>query len=100
MLSRATSVFARRISARSFTTVADAATADDALKFSGYSTIDFTIKEDVPVYDAVQKFAAFNIGCLVTVDGTGTSVMWIAGFVEGQLHRRKESIFFCCLTKA
>lgn len=53
------------------TSVKEAATADDALRFSGYSAIDFTIPEDAPVYDAVQKFAAFNIGCLVTVDTAG-----------------------------
>lgn len=57
---------------RSFgATVREAATADDALRFSGYSEIDFTIPEDSPVYTAVQKFAAFNIGCLVTVDAAG-----------------------------
>jgi len=60
--------------ARSFsTTVRDAATIEDALKYSGYSDIDFTIKEDAPVYDAVQKFAAYNIGCLVVTDEAGTS---------------------------
>mmetsp|Transcript_13165 Transcript_13165/g.17230 ORF Transcript_13165/g.17230 Transcript_13165/m.17230 type:complete len:187 (-) Transcript_13165:126-686(-) len=53
------------------TTVRDAATADDALKFSGYADIDFTVKEDAPVYDAVQKFAAYNIGCLVMTDEAG-----------------------------
>ena len=52
-------------------TVRDAATAHDALKFSGYSEIDFTIQEDAPVYDAVQKFAAYNIGCLVVTDSSG-----------------------------
>jgi predicted transcriptional regulator len=52
-------------------TVAECATANDALKYSGYSEIDFTIKEDATVYDAVQKFAAFNIGCLVTTDAAG-----------------------------
>jgi hypothetical protein len=57
---------------RGFGTVREVATADDALRFSGYSAIDFTIPEDAPVYDAVQKFAAFNIGCLVTVDSAGT----------------------------
>lgn len=66
MLSRA----AFRLSTtRSFATVRQ--TADDALKYSGYSSIDFTIKEDAMVYDAVQKFAAFNIGCLVTTDSAG-----------------------------
>lgn len=43
----------------------------DALSFSGYSEIDFTINETSTVYEAVQKFAAFNIGCLVTVDSAG-----------------------------
>jgi len=56
---------------RSMTTVREAATIDDALKFSGYSAIDFTIPEDSMTYDAVQKFAAFNIGCLVTTDAAG-----------------------------
>jgi predicted transcriptional regulator len=74
MLSRASTTFCRRSlapsTARSMTTVG--ATVKDALKFSGYSTIDFTIQDDAPVYDAVQKFAAFNIGCLVTTDKAGT----------------------------
>ena len=47
------------------------ATVSDALKFSGYSEIDFTIQEDAKVYDAVQKFAAYNIGCLVVTDKAG-----------------------------
>ena len=55
---------------RSFTVI-EAATAGDALKYSGYSAIDFTINEDATVFDAVQKFAAFNIGCLVTTDAAG-----------------------------
>ena len=46
-------------------------TAEHALGKSGYSTIDYTINHDATVYDAVQKFAAFNIGCLVTVDEQG-----------------------------
>ena len=56
------------------TTVKEAANASDALKFSGYSEIDFTIDENAMVYEAVQKFAAFNIGCLVTTDAAGKSV--------------------------
>jgi predicted transcriptional regulator len=76
MLSRVSTTFARRsmastAAARSMTTVGEASTVNDALKFSGYSTIDFTISDDAPVYDAVQKFAAFNIGCLVTTDAKG-----------------------------
>lgn len=56
---------------RALATVREAATVDDALRFSGYSEIDFTISEDAVIYEAVQKFAAFNIGCLVTVDAAG-----------------------------
>jgi len=58
---------------RTMTTVKEAVgnTADDAMQYSGYQKIDFTIKEDATVYDAVQKFAAFNIGCLVTTDDKG-----------------------------
>jgi hypothetical protein len=75
-LSRVSTTFARRslastAVARSMTTVGEASTVNDALKYSGYSTIDFTISDDAPVYDAVQKFAAFNIGCLVTTDAKG-----------------------------
>jgi hypothetical protein len=44
-----------------FGTVREVATADDTLRFSGYSAIDFTLPEDAPVYDAVQKFTAFNL---------------------------------------
>jgi hypothetical protein len=38
---------------------------------SGYSKIDFSISEDAMVIEAVQKFAAFNIGCLVTTNTKG-----------------------------
>ena len=34
--------------------------------------MDYTISEDATVLDAVQKFAAYNIGCLVTTDSNGT----------------------------
>lgn len=78
---------------RMMTTVRDAATADDALRFSGYSEIDFTVPEDAPVYDAVQKFAAFNIGCLVTVDTAGTLFRYCSSlllFFGGKLDDRDE----------
>jgi len=80
MLSCATRTFMRRaavmrpMNVARFTTVDEAATVSDALKFSGYSEIDFTIPEDAKVYDAVQKFAAYNIGCLVVTDKAGTCV--------------------------
>mmetsp|Transcript_24209 Transcript_24209/g.41149 ORF Transcript_24209/g.41149 Transcript_24209/m.41149 type:complete len:195 (-) Transcript_24209:246-830(-) len=56
---------------RTFTSVNQALTADDAWKKSGYVEIDYTINDDAFVYDAVQKLAGFNIGCLVTVDNDG-----------------------------
>ena len=46
-------------------------TADCAWKKSCYSGIDYTIGDDSPVLDAVEKFAAYNVGCLVTTDASG-----------------------------
>mmetsp|Transcript_43098 Transcript_43098/g.48917 ORF Transcript_43098/g.48917 Transcript_43098/m.48917 type:complete len:182 (+) Transcript_43098:71-616(+) len=74
MLSRfalSTRTISRVAVTRNFVTV-EKATADDALNLSGYKTIDYTINEDATVFDAIKKFAAFNIGCLVTVNETGT----------------------------
>ena len=51
---------------------AQALTAEDARQVSGYAGIDYSIPEDATVLDAVQKFAAYNIGCLVTTDESGT----------------------------
>ncbi len=59
------------IPTRSMVTVKEGLTATDAWNKSCYSGIDYTISDELPVYDAVQKFAAYNIGCLVTVDGDG-----------------------------
>lgn len=78
MLSRVSSTFAVRAS-RSLTkttrcmstTIQDLATADDAWKKSCFSGMDFCINDNASVYDAVQKLAGFNIGCLVTVDDDG-----------------------------
>lgn len=52
-------------------TVKEGLTATDAWSKSCYSEIDYTINENLPVYEAVQKFAAYNIGCLVTTDDDG-----------------------------
>merc|ERR1712115_660177 len=51
--------------------VEDSVDATQAYKKSCYFEIDFTIPEDVSVYEAVQKFAAFDIGALVVVDSKG-----------------------------
>ena len=42
--------------------VKEGLTATDAWTKSCYSEIDYTISDDASVYDAVQKFAAYNIG--------------------------------------
>lgn len=59
------------VGSASFATVKEGLTATDAWNKSCYSGIDYTVNEDLPVYDAVQKFAAYNVGCLVTVDAEG-----------------------------
>uniref|UniRef100_A0A7S4MVG7 CBS domain-containing protein n=1 Tax=Odontella aurita TaxID=265563 RepID=A0A7S4MVG7_9STRA len=45
--------------------------ASDAWKKSCYVEIDYTIDENMTVYDCVQRFSAFDIGCLVTIDEKG-----------------------------
>eukprot|EP00586_Coscinodiscus_wailesii_P013820 CAMPEP_0172498066 /NCGR_PEP_ID=MMETSP1066-20121228/108944_1 /TAXON_ID=671091 /ORGANISM="Coscinodiscus wailesii, Strain CCMP2513" /LENGTH=208 /DNA_ID=CAMNT_0013271183 /DNA_START=78 /DNA_END=704 /DNA_ORIENTATION=- len=56
---------------RPMSTIEENYDATDAWKKSCYYEIDYTIHEDASVYDAVQRFAAFDIGCLVTVDDKG-----------------------------
>jgi len=53
------------------TTLSQIDNAGDTFKKSCYFEMDFTISEDATVYEAVQKFAAFDIGALVTVDVNG-----------------------------
>lgn len=43
----------------------------DAWNKSCYHEMDFTINENSTVFDAVEKFAAFDVGALVTVDDKG-----------------------------
>jgi len=54
-----------------FGTVADSPSATDAWKKSCYLEIDFTISEDDDVIEAIQRLAAYDIGCLVTLDEAG-----------------------------
>ena len=49
--------------------------AEYAWNKSCYSGIDYTIGDDSPVLDAVEKFAAYNVGCLVTTDTTGMFIL-------------------------
>lgn len=50
------------------TTVENRSSAKDALKKSCYFKIDFGISEDATVYEAVQRFAAYNIGALAVTN--------------------------------
>jgi predicted transcriptional regulator len=61
----------RFLISRSLVSVQEALTAEDARSVSGYSSIDYTINENATVYDAVQRFAAYNIGCLVVTNDAG-----------------------------
>ena len=42
-----------------------------AWKKSCYSGMDYTIDDNATVYEAVEKFAAYGLGCLVTKDAEG-----------------------------
>eukprot|EP00968_Pinguiococcus_pyrenoidosus_P015881 scaffold1484_cov241-Pinguiococcus_pyrenoidosus.AAC.36 len=53
-------------------------TASNAWEKSCYFKIDFKIDEDASVYEAVQRFAAYNIGCLVVVSKEGK----VAGIIS------------------
>lgn len=37
----------------------------------GFVEIDFTISDDAVVFEAVQRFAAYDIGCLITTNADG-----------------------------
>ena len=58
-------------------TVKEGLTATDAWSKSCYSDMDYTINENLSVYEAVQKFAAYNVGCLVTTNDEGENHLWI-----------------------
>jgi hypothetical protein len=58
-------------SIRTMATLGDVDDAEKAWKASCYYEMDFTISEDDTVYEAVQKFAAFDVGAFVTTDSSG-----------------------------
>lgn len=73
---RSAPILARGAQVRGVQTVKEGLTATDAWNKSCYSEIDYTIDESKTVYDAVQKFAAYNVGCLVTTkDGKISGVI-------------------------
>jgi hypothetical protein len=52
-------------------TFADSPTAADAYKKSCYFEMDFTVADEATVFEAVQKFSAYDVGALITVDESG-----------------------------
>lgn len=54
-----------------FYSLEEHASAKSAWEKSCYFEMDFTIPETSSVYEAVQKFAAYDVGCLVTTDAAG-----------------------------
>jgi len=53
------------------TRLSDAQTAVCAWKKSCYNDIDYTIGDECTVLEAIQKLAAYDVGCLVTTDANG-----------------------------
>mmetsp|Transcript_27937 Transcript_27937/g.56007 ORF Transcript_27937/g.56007 Transcript_27937/m.56007 type:complete len:191 (+) Transcript_27937:140-712(+) len=62
-------VAARPLSSSS--ALGDSVPAQGAWEKSCYFKIDFTIPETDSVYDAVQRFSAYDIGCLVVTNSDG-----------------------------
>mmetsp|Transcript_13087 Transcript_13087/g.18730 ORF Transcript_13087/g.18730 Transcript_13087/m.18730 type:complete len:193 (+) Transcript_13087:52-630(+) len=63
---------------RTMTSLEESPSAKSAWVKSCYFEMDFTIPDDSSVYEAVQKFAAYDVGCLVTTDESGK----IAGVIS------------------
>jgi len=74
-LARGRTATAVQIATRNISQLGDAKieTANCAWSKSCYSGIDYTIDQNSPVIDAVEKFAAYNVGALVTTDEDGKS---------------------------
>jgi predicted transcriptional regulator len=66
MLSRAFS--------RKFSSIVTPVSAVDVFKKSCYHKIDFKINEESSVQEAVNRFTAFNIGCLAVTDSSNKVV--------------------------
>lgn len=57
--------------ARFMGTLEESPSAQSAWQKSCYYEMDFSISEESSVHEAVQRFAAYDIGCLVTTDAEG-----------------------------
>jgi len=63
-----------RTFSRKFSAIVTPVSAMEVFKKSCYHKIDFKINEDSPVQEAVNRFTAFNIGCLAVTDGNNKVV--------------------------
>jgi predicted transcriptional regulator len=59
---------------RKFSSIVTPVSALDVFKKSCYHRIDFKINEERPVQEAVNRFTAFNIGCLAVTDANNKVV--------------------------
>lgn len=89
---------------RSFVSVAESPSASDAWRKSCYMEIDFTISESDYVIEAIQRLAAYDIGCLVTLDDTGNisgvvSERDIIKKIAGQKRKAKDTLISEISTK-
>lgn len=55
----------------SLSTVGECSTVQKAWEKSCYFKKDYTISEDSKVFEAVEKFAAYECGALITTDSNG-----------------------------
>lgn len=63
-----------RTFSRKFSSIVTPVSALDVFKKSCYHKIDFKINENSPVQEAVNRFTAFNIGCLAVTDSNNKVV--------------------------
>ena len=63
-----------RTFSRKFSSIVTPVSAMEVFKKSCYHKIDFKINEDSPVQEAVNRFTAFNIGCLAVTDSSNKVV--------------------------
>jgi CBS domain-containing protein len=63
-----------RTFSRKFSAIVTPVSAMEVFKKSCYHKIDFKINEDSPVQEAINRFTAFNIGCLAVTDNNNKVV--------------------------
>ena len=96
MAARASNAAGRTIATRTtaraqepITEVSQHASASTAWEKSCYNKIDYTISDDLSVYDAVQRFSAYNVGALVTTNGDG-QYLW--RYIGKGLHQQNSTV--------